>query len=134
MYVTSAAIGKISLTVKRKWSILSNTIFECNSGIIHVCNCYILFVVTGTEFLNQACAAGQLASGFLKLFSCGHRYVCVSAPQAIKNCSCEMKAVNKFYCFQFLNMALGIDTINGHGLSNKAHHKLIPKKAKITQY
>ena len=36
--------------------------------------------------------------------------------------------------FQFLCMALAIDTIDGQGLSNAVHRELLPKKSKVMLY
>ena len=49
--------------------------------------------------------------------------VCVSAPQAMKNCSREMKPeLPSPTAFQSLYMALAIDITDERGLSNEAHH------------
>ena len=59
--------------------------------------------------------------------------VCVSAPQAIKNHSREMKPdnlSNKFCCF---SMTLAIDITDGQGLSNEARCELLPNKNKVMQ-
>ena len=61
--------------------------------------------------------------------------VCVSALQAIKNHSREMKPEycnqsNKSYCF---SMTLAIDITDGRGLSNEARHELLPNKNKVMQ-
>ena len=77
--------------------------------------------------------------GFLKLFFSGKSVcvrvcvcvcVCVSAPRATKNHSREMKSEYPIKqvlatAFQFLCMALAIDTIDGQGLSNEAHRELL---------
>ena len=31
-------------------------------------------------------------------------------------------------------MALAIDSVDGHGLSNEVRHKLLPKKTKVLEY
>ena len=33
--------------------------------------------------------------------------------------------------YQFLYMTLAVDITDGHGLSNEAHHELLPKKSKV---
>ena len=57
--------------------------------------------------------------------------VYVSTPWAIKNHSRDQTSPT---AFQFLCMALAIDTIDGRGLSNEARCELLPKKSKVTLY
>ena len=56
--------------------------------------------------------------------------VCVSAPQAIKNYSHEMKAEylakQVLLLISFIIMALAIDTVDGRGLNNDVHHEFLP--------
>ena len=72
---------------------------------------------------------------FLKLLLSG-KSLCVCVSQAIKNHSREMKPelTNQTSptAFQFLCMALAIDTIDGRGLSNEVRRELLPKKSKAT--
>ena len=51
--------------------------------------------------------------------------------QAIKNHSCKMTNQTNP---QFLCMTLGVDIIDGHGLSNEVYHEFQPKKSKVMPY
>ena len=63
-----------------------------------------------------------------------HVCVCVSTPEAMNN---EWRDIDHLWLVKqvlVLLMGLGIDTVDGRGLSNKARRKFLPKKTKVTLY
>ena len=79
--------------------------------------------------------------GFLKLFLSG-KLLCVCVYVYVRppgyNHSCENEAYisnqTSSTAFLFLCMALAINTSDGRGFSNEAHHELLPKKNKVMLY
>ena len=69
----------------------------------------------------------------MRLFVCV--CACMSAPQVIKNHSCDIKPeiTNQTSptAFQFLYIKLAIDITDGCGFSNKGHRELLPKRSKV---